>query len=281
MGSGEFWITIDFKPIGQFGDLADANFLVSGFSSMEPAINFTRDGNVSVHLKFEGIANEDAELIAQQRLCSVLSPSRYRFVRVKSAPAINNPVGGCFGAVEFRAAAERLVTRRKTTGRLVGTLAFIDIVGSTRLIAELGDEPWKHLLEEFRTRTRAIVANSGGHELKTTGDGFLLYWPGLNAARAIEAMVRTRDRVAELGIKVRVGAHWGEFQSITNDVAGIEVHAASRVISHAAPNQILVTGSVLDLLPQSDFHLGLTKALPLRDVIPELWYLTEIVNLNR
>lgn len=281
MGAGEFWITIDFKPIGQFGDLADANFLVSGFSSMEPAINFTRDGNVSVHLKFEGIANEDAELIAQQRLCSVLSPSRYRFVQVKSAPAINNPVGGCFGAVEFRAAAERLMNRRKTAGRLVGTLVFTDIVGSTRLISELGDEPWKQLLEEFRRRTRAIVTNSAGHELKPTGDGFLLYWAGLDAARAIQAMLRTRDRVADLGIKLRVGAHWGEFQPIANDVAGIEVHAASRVMSHAAPNQILVTGSVLDLLAQSDFRLGPTKALPLRDVVPELWYLTEIVNLDR
>lgn len=274
MGAGEYWITIEFKPVGQPGDLADSSYLVSGSSTMEPAINFTRNGALSVHLKFAGDSDEEAELVAQQRMCSILSPSRYRFVGIKSAPAISNPPGGTFGKAEFRSAAERIVSRRSAAGRLVGTVVFCDIVGSTRLIGELGDQPWKELLEQFRTGVRETVANHAGRELKTTRDGFLLYWAGLDATRAMEAMLRVRERARTLGIELRIGAHWGEFQPITGDVAGIEIHIASRVIGHAGEGQLLVTGSVLDLLDTERFRIGSRHDFRLRDVIPERWSTT-------
>ena len=281
MGDGEYWITIEFKPVGQPGDLGDSSYLVSGSSTMEPAINFTLGGNLSVHLKFAGNSSDEAELVAQQRMCSILSPSRYRFVGIKSAPATNNPLGGTFGQAEFRLAAERLVSRRSAAGRLVGIVVFCDIVGSTRLILELGDQPWKELLEQFRTRVRAIVANHGGRELKTTGDGFLLYWPGPNATPAMEAMLQARTRARTLGIELRIGAHWGEFQPITDDVAGIEIHIAARVIGQAGEGQLLVTGSVLDLIDSQRFRIGARKDFKLRDVIPERWYLTELLGLSQ
>jgi len=138
VGKGEYWVTPEFAPVGTPGDLADVQFLVTGFSTMEPALNFTNTGTVSVHLKVAGVSDHDAMLLTQQRFCSVLTPSRYRLANIRVAPAVNNPVGGCFGPVESRLAAEKLVERRRVQA-LVGTLAFCDIVDSTYLSSQIGD----------------------------------------------------------------------------------------------------------------------------------------------
>jgi class 3 adenylate cyclase len=96
----------------------------------------------------------------------------------------------------------------------------------------------------------------------------------------MEAMLRVRERVRTLGIELRLGAHWGEFHPITDDVAGIEIHIAARVIGHAAEGELLVTGSVLDLIDTDRFQIGSRKEFGLRDVIPERWYLSELIVLR-
>ena len=270
MGDGEIWTTIEYRPVGVAGNLADAQFLVSGLG-IEPAINFTTSGNISVHLKFEADSDDDATLLAQPRLGAILTPSRYRYVSCRTAPAVNNPRGGTFDRVVFRRAAERLVQVRQSPS-LVGTLAFIDIEGSTKRATELGDEGWAKLLSSFRAAARAAVAQSGGNELKDTGDGFLLFWPGAGVDKALAGLVVLARRVREIGLSVRAGVHWGEFRRIDADVGGIEVHTAARVTYHAVGGQIVMTGSARDLL-SGDILVSRPSRKELRDVIPRDWYL--------
>src|SRR5919198_683952 len=130
--------------------------------------------------------------------------------------------------------------------RVLATVLFTDIVGSTERAAELGDRRWRELLE---AAVRAELARYGGREVDTAGDGFLATFDG--PARAIRAAHAIRDSVRALGLEVRAGLHTGECELANGKVRGIAVHTGARVAGLAGPGEVLVSSTVRDLVAGS------------------------------
>jgi class 3 adenylate cyclase len=134
--------------------------------------------------------------------------------------------------------------------RVLKTVLFSDIVGSTERAAQLKDRRWKELLDAHDSAVRSELDRFHGHEVTTTGDGFLAAFDGpgraINCAQAIA--LRSRD----LGLEVRAGVHSGECERRGDDLAGIAVHIGARVASLAGPGEVLVTSTVRDLVNGSD-----------------------------
>jgi len=132
-----------------------------------------------------------------------------------------------------------------TTQRLLMTVLFTDIVESTRAAREAGDEAWKRRLNRFEADTALIVGRRRGTVVKTTGDGVLATFDG--PGRAVEASIALRDHARSLGLELRAGLHTGEIERRADDISGLAVHLASRVQSIAAPGEVVVSRTVVDL----------------------------------
>ena len=134
--------------------------------------------------------------------------------------------------------------------RVLATVLFTDIVASTKQAAALGDQAWGTLLERHHALVRREITRFRGREVKTTGDGFLATFDGpARAVRCGEAIV---EAVRSLGLDVRVGVHTGEIEiRPDNDIGGIAVHIAARVLGLAGQGEVLVTGTVRDLVAGS------------------------------
>jgi class 3 adenylate cyclase len=154
--------------------------------------------------------------------------------------------------------------------RVVLTVLFTDIVGSTARATELGDRRWRRLLEEHDTVVRANLARFRGREIETTGDGFLATFDG--PARAIRAAVAMRDELAEVGLHIRVGLHTGEVELDGNHIRGIAVHIAARVLSLAGDGELLCSRTVRDLVAGSGFRFDPRGSHRLKGV-PDEWEL--------
>ena len=133
--------------------------------------------------------------------------------------------------------------------RVLATVVFTDIVGSTDRAGVLGDQAWMSLLERHRELVRQELRRFRGREIVTTGDGFLATFDG--PARAVRSARAIVDGATDLGIEVRVGVHTGEIELRGDDIGGIAVHTGARVASAAGPSQVLVTGTVKDLVAGS------------------------------
>lgn len=133
--------------------------------------------------------------------------------------------------------------------RVLATLLFTDIAGSTEKAAALGDHRWRELLDAHDEMVRRQLERFRGREVKTLGDGFLATFDG--PARAIHAGCAIRDGAQRLGLEARVGLHTGEVELRGADVGGIAVHIAARVAALAQPNEILVSRTVPDLVAGS------------------------------
>jgi class 3 adenylate cyclase len=133
-----------------------------------------------------------------------------------------------------------------TPNRVLATVLFTDIVGSTRLAAELGDARWHALLGEHDRVARAQLERFAGSEVKTVGDGFLATFDG--PARAIRCAVAIRDALAELGLEIRAGLHTGEIEVRADDIAGLAVHIGARISALAQGGDVLVSSTVKDLV---------------------------------
>jgi class 3 adenylate cyclase len=133
--------------------------------------------------------------------------------------------------------------------RVLATVLFTDVVESTERVRELGDRNWRDLLEGFLDRVRDSVRRFRGREIDTAGDGMFATFDG--PARAIRCAQSIRDAVAALGLTVRTGVHTGECEVSGDKVAGIAVHIGARVAASAAPGEILVSGTVKDLVAGS------------------------------
>jgi class 3 adenylate cyclase len=133
--------------------------------------------------------------------------------------------------------------------KVLATVLFSDIVGSTARAAELGDAQWRQLLAEHHGRVRAQLARFRGVELDTAGDGFFARFDG--PARAIRCALAIRDAVREVGLEVRLGLHAGECEAIDGKVAGIAVSIGARVSALAAAGEVLVSQTVKDLVAGS------------------------------
>jgi class 3 adenylate cyclase len=137
--------------------------------------------------------------------------------------------------------------------RTLATVLFTDIVGSTERARQVGDRRWGELLDLHDRLARELVAELHGRLVKSTGDGILALFdrPG----RGIRCATALRDRLRGSGVEIRAGVHTGEVQLRGDDVGGIAVHFAARVMAAAAPGEVLVSGTVHDLVAGSDYVL--------------------------
>jgi class 3 adenylate cyclase len=130
--------------------------------------------------------------------------------------------------------------------RVLATVLFTDIVESTRRAAEMGDREWHALLDAHDAVVRSQLARFRGREVSTAGDGFLAMFDG--PQRAIRCAMAIRDAVQALGIEVRAGLHTGECEVRGEDIGGIAVHIGARVSALSAANEVLVSGTLRDLV---------------------------------
>lgn len=152
-------------------------------------------------------------------------------------------------SLEFASAHTFGQSPEESGERVLATILFSDIVNSTPMVERLGDHAWANLLREHNMRIRAAIDRHGGREIDTTGDGFLALFNG--ATKAVQAAALMDASVAELGLRVRVGAHTGEVEISGGHARGVAVHAAARVASLAGAGEVLVTGTTRDLLDGS------------------------------
>ncbi len=133
--------------------------------------------------------------------------------------------------------------------RILTTVLFIDIVDSTRHLAEWGDRRWRELLGQFYSIVREGLGHFRGREIDTTGDGLFATFDG--PARAIRCACRAQKAISLLGIASRTGLHTGECQVVADKVSGIAVHVGARICEAAAPDEVLVSSTVKDLVAGS------------------------------
>ena len=141
------------------------------------------------------------------------------------------------------------VPAEATGERVLATILFTDVVGSTVLAERIGDNAWRKLLADHNDRMRFQLALHRGREIKETGDGFLALFDG--TARAVRCAAAMRESVAELGLRIRAGIHTGEVELVPNDVRGVAVHTAARILALAEPGEVLVSATTYELLAGS------------------------------
>jgi class 3 adenylate cyclase len=137
-------------------------------------------------------------------------------------------------------------------GRILTTVLFTDIVGSTKRAVVLGDNRWRDLIERHHALVRNELANFRGREIDTAGDGFFAIFD--SPAQAVECASSIRDSVAQLGIEIKAGLHLGECEATGGAVRGIAVHIGARVAAKAGPDEVLVSSTVKDAVAGSEIR---------------------------
>jgi class 3 adenylate cyclase len=158
--------------------------------------------------------------------------------------------------------------------RVLATIVFTDIVGSTSRAAALGDDRWRDLLDNHDTIVRHELQRFGGREVNTAGDGFVATFASPSAALACADEIV--DAVRTLGIEVRVGIHAGEVEVRGADVAGMAVHIGARVAALAGPSEVLVSSTVRDIVTGSRYRFAERGEYELKGVSDQ-WRLYALV----
>jgi class 3 adenylate cyclase len=138
------------------------------------------------------------------------------------------------------------IRRGPAPDRVLATVLFTDLVGSTELAAHIGDQAWRDLLERHNILTRKELGRFRGREIHTIGDGFLATFDG--PARAVRCGQAICAKVRGLGLEVRAGVHTGEIELVRDDVRGLAVHIGTRVMGLAGPGEVLASATVKDLV---------------------------------
>ncbi len=154
--------------------------------------------------------------------------------------------------------------------RVLATILFTDIVDSTKRTAEMGDSRWKDILDTHNAVIRREIGRFRGRAVRSTGDGYLAVFdrPG----RAIRCGSAVRRELAQLGIEIRTGLHTGEIDLMGDDVGGIAVNIAARVLAEAANNEMWISRTVKDLVFGSGFRFAKRGTYCLKG-IPGEWSL--------
>ena len=166
------------------------------------------------------------------------------------------------------------LTRPTGSERVLATILFTDIVGSTELAARIGDSAWRDILQRHHAIVRRELARFQGRELDTAGDGFFASFDG--PARAVQAASAIRDALLPLEIQIRSGLHTGECEVSDGKIAGIAVSIGARIASLAAPGEVLVSSTVKDLVAGSGLRFEDRGDHNLKG-IPEAWRLFSVV----
>lgn len=167
------------------------------------------------------------------------------------------------------------VRPQPTPDRVLATVMFTDIVGSTERAVKMGDRSWTALLDEHDATVRRVVETFQGRVVKQTGDGFMATFDGPN--RAIRCADSLQRVLAGKGIAIRSGIHTGEAELRTNDLGGIAVHMAARVMAQADAAEVMVTSTVRDLVAGSDIKFEDRGRHNLKG-IPGKWQLLAVSN---
>jgi class 3 adenylate cyclase len=173
---------------------------------------------------------------------------------------------------------ESFLTGKRTvasTTRVLSTVLFTDIVDSTKRAAAAGDAAWRATLEAHNALVERQVAAFRGSLVHFTGDGVLVTFDG--PARAIQCATAIRDAVHELGLEVRAGLHTGEIELVDDDVAGIAVHLAARIMALAGPDEVYVSGSVPALVLGSGIEFEDRGRHTLKGV-PDTWPVFAVID---
>jgi class 3 adenylate cyclase len=212
-------------------------------------------------------------------------PGQYTAKRIRGAELAELPtLRGIYTWVDDEAhqaamdATARFVSRlsrRIEVERVLATVLFTDIVGSTELAARLGDSAWRELLQRHHTIVRRELARYQGRELDTAGDGFFAAFDG--PARAVFAASAIRDALHNLELEIRAGVHTGECEVSDGKVAGIAVSIGARIAALAAPGEVLVSSTVKDLVAGSELRFESRGEHHLKGV-PEPWHLFATVS---
>ena len=157
--------------------------------------------------------------------------------------------------------------------RVLATILFLDIVGSTEHAVTLGDASWHKVLDAYYATIRKELTHFRGNEIDTAGDGFFATFDG--PARAIRCACAIRDAVKTLGLEVRLGLHTGECELIGKKVGGIAVHIGARVMSKAGASEVLVSSTIKDLVAGSGIHFT-DRGLHSLKGIPGDWRLFKV-----
>jgi class 3 adenylate cyclase len=147
---------------------------------------------------------------------------------------------------------EEFLTGMRTSAapdRLLATILFTDIVGSTERASELGDRVWHELLDEHNTRVRELLEQFGGRELDTAGDGFFASFEG--PGTAVRCACAIGRSLHELGLEIRAGVHTGECERIGDKLGGLAVHIGARIAAIARGGEVLASRTVRDLVAGS------------------------------
>ena len=202
---------------------------------------------------------------------------RYLAERIPGAEYVEVPGGDYLpflgDAEAILAPIERFLTGTIATTdqrRVLATILFTDIVGSTEHAARLGDRRWRALLEEHNAIVRGELEGHRGRELDRAGDGFVALFDG--PARAVRCALAVQDRVQRLGLSLRAGIHTGEVELLGDEIEGIAVHIGARVAALADPGEVLVTSTVRDLVAGSGIAFTDRGVRTLRGV-PGRWRL--------
>ena len=203
--------------------------------------------------------------------------SRYAAGRIPGARLVELPDGDNLPFVgdseAVAAEIEEFLTGSRPApmpDRVLATILFTDIAGSTERAAEVGDRRWRELLGRHDTLTRAQLERYRGREVKMTGDGLLATFDG--PARAVTCAAAIGREMRGLGLEVRAAVHTGEVELRDGDIGGIAVHIAARVLGLARPNEVLVSSTVKDLVAGAEIRFEDHSVHSLRGV-PGHWQL--------
>ena len=166
------------------------------------------------------------------------------------------------------------IPRDAPTDRQLSTVVFTDIVDSTALAEQLGDRRWRGMLDLHDDTARNLVEDHAGQFVKTTGDGILATFDG--PGRAIRSASALERELSKADLQIRTGIHTGEIELRHDDVGGIAVHLAGRIMALAGPAEILVSNTVKDLVIGSDIVFEDRGWHPLKGIESQ-WHLYSVI----
>jgi len=268
------WLCDGFGALypGAIAFLADAAITLAAGTTVPPGTAFS-----TIDLKLyllRPVLPADGELIARATIAH----------RGRTIAIANCQITGPDGALVAHAAGSVLILPGRhwerpvhvadeitaESSRVLTTVLFTDIVGSTRRAAELGDDRWRQVLAEHHAIVREQIRRFRGREVDTAGDGFLIAFDG--AARAVRCAMAVRAHLRHIGLEVRSGVHAGECDESGGKLVGIAVHIGSRLVGLAQPGEVLVSSTVKDLVAGSGIEFDDRGEHTLRD-IAGAWHL--------
>jgi class 3 adenylate cyclase len=209
------------------------------------------------------VSEEEAEHTAQR----IPGAKIARLDRKAGVPWVEDPESYVAEIERFIGAAKE---EEDDLDRVLATVLFTDIVGSTEKAAQLGDRDWLELTQRHHAIVRAMLGRFRGEEIDTAGDGFFATFDG--PARALRCARAISEAVEQLGIRLRAGVHTGEVERVDGKVGGIAVNIGARVGAAAAPGEVLVSSTVKDLVAGSGLSFADAGERELKG-IPDRWHL--------